>query len=968
MRSGLDATTASLYSSGSYDVHWRLKVANGSGTLKSLQGRYFGLRFRQPDPHEPIGSLNFQVIRDSTISGAAGSLSPLVAASTFNKLDDTTTYSPLLQLGRSTTLDIHLTAVGASRPADGSANWYEVFKGIITKVAWPKFDDGTLSIDCNDIGAILQHAKSEAAYTYAASTSLETVVAQILSNNGFGSWVTYFPVATGKVLPNTYSPGLQKTVWSQLQAVAQSMGWVAYHRYRGQNPVELTFFAPARSKTVPDMTVRADDFSMLDLDEAEVRNVGFLVYVDGAGIEQMIGPQVDTASITKYGNIRRPFWIKLDKNSPVRASTEATEMLTAALSDVADPDIVAIADTVPLVFAESGTDLYDIPANTRFFDSGQSWALFGNTVNVASDAEARSSVGLRGVPTAGMKSWKYLATVLPTENRIRLYFQATAPTNPNIGDEWIESDNNNIRYRWSGTAWILIPVEEINAVDGSIAGLTITGTELSFGSIKIQGPAERILFGAATAPLTGVGIFIGKDGTDYEIRAGDPAGAYIHWNGAALTVRGAIIESPASGTSLGILGWSHDIVFSATDADTVSWTSGTISLQNGVTYSIVSGNTGNMTATTYIYLDSAASTTVLQTTQSASVAVGANKILVAVAKNTSAANNARFQVYGGSGSVGIFVTADEIAANTIVGNHIVANTLSATHISSLSFSGKTATFDTGSIGGWTLAAGELSSGSVKIQSSAERILMGSATAPLTGTGVFIGKDGTDYEFRAGNPSGDYIHFDGTTFTIKTDTFTGNSPVFTNAVTVRAGTGQTRVVLTNGSAGIFAGGKIDIHNSSGTLRGEIGTDNSSNLYIYGHVGIELDPGNDLVRILAPIDEVLRLDRQSASGSPYITFYQSGTRRVYYQYENATISMLHNNEAGGGFIFRGTTVNPMLTLANAQPALRVGGALSVTDGITAPGTLSGQAIVYVDSADGDLKVKFGDGVVKTLATDT
>ena len=44
------------------------------------------------------------------------------------------------------------------------------------------------------------------------------------------------------------------------------------------------------------------------------------------------------------------------------------------------------------------------------------------------------------------------------------------------------------------------------------------------------------------------------------------------------------------------------------------------------------------------------------------------------------------------------------------------------------------------------------------------------------------------------------------------------------------------------------------------------------------------------------------------------------------------------------------------------------LAMTDGISAPGTVSGHAFLYVDSADGDLKVKFGDGVVKTIATDT
>lgn len=45
-----------------------------------------------------------------------------------------------------------------------------------------------------------------------------------------------------------------------------------------------------------------------------------------------------------------------------------------------------------------------------------------------------------------------------------------------------------------------------------------------------------------------------------------------------------------------------------------------------------------------------------------------------------------------------------------------------------------------------------------------------------------------------------------------------------------------------------------------------------------------------------------------------------------------------------------------------------ALRLTDGITAPSTVAGQIQIYGDVADGDLKVKFGDGTVKTIVTDT
>lgn len=45
-----------------------------------------------------------------------------------------------------------------------------------------------------------------------------------------------------------------------------------------------------------------------------------------------------------------------------------------------------------------------------------------------------------------------------------------------------------------------------------------------------------------------------------------------------------------------------------------------------------------------------------------------------------------------------------------------------------------------------------------------------------------------------------------------------------------------------------------------------------------------------------------------------------------------------------------------------------ATNIVDGITAPTATVGQAKLYVDSADGDLKIIFGDGTVKTIVTDT
>lgn len=136
--------------------------------------------------------------------------------------------------------------------------------------------------------------------------------------------------------------------------------------------------------------------------------------------------------------------------------------------------------------------------------------------------------------------------------------------------------------------------------------------------------------------------------------------------------------SATSGFTTSIRGWGHDLDFSASDDDTVAWTSGTLFLDNGKTYSINSGNTGNLATGQigYIVFDLNTATDLLLTKITASESVGSARILVAVAKaNSDSTKKAEFQAFGGRGGVQSIVTADFIAADTITGNEIAANTI-----------------------------------------------------------------------------------------------------------------------------------------------------------------------------------------------------------------------------------------------------------------------------------------------------
>jgi hypothetical protein len=90
---------------------------------------------------------------------------------------------------------------------------------------------------------------------------------------------------------------------------------------------------------------------------------------------------------------------------------------------------------------------------------------------------------------------------------------------------------------------------------------------------------------------------------------------------------------------------------------------------------------------------------------------------------------------------------------------------------------------------------------------------------------------------------------------------------------------------------------------------------------------------------------------ANGSPSLTGWFGGL--------TSTLTV-----GGGGTTSTGTLV--ATTSAHAGTFVQAP-QLRLTDGVTAPGAQTGLAVIYVDAADGDLKVVFSDGTVKTIVTD-
>lgn len=97
----------------------------------------------------------------------------------------------------------------------------------------------------------------------------------------------------------------------------------------------------------------------------------------------------------------------------------------------------------------------------------------------------------------------------------------------------------------------------------SSAGITLNNAPINFragsSTIVMQlspgagNASPSLAMGSAlpTAPLTGDGLWMGKDGSDYEFRVGTVSGGVltkgVHWNGSALNIKGSTIIGPGGG-------------------------------------------------------------------------------------------------------------------------------------------------------------------------------------------------------------------------------------------------------------------------------------------------------------------------------------------------------------------------------------------------------------------------------------
>lgn len=174
---------------------------------------------------------------------------------------------------------------------------------------------------------------------------------------------------------------------------------------------------------------------------------------------------------------------------------------------------------------------------------------------------------------------------------------------------------------------------------------------------------------------------------------------------------------------------------------------------------------------------------------------------------------------------------------------------------------------------------------------------------------------------------------------------------------------------NIQGGVAADPNLDIGGGSAVDRGRvtINYDNGDGFIVFdgreARVADFNDENNGLIRLydIVQVSLTLQFSGDGSNvdpGNPWM--------------RGATDHLVINPSAGGALFLAFDAGTGGINLGNGAGETTgkwvPTGALKLKDGITAPDAESGFASIYVDTADGDLKVKFGDGTTKVLAADT
>jgi hypothetical protein len=417
----------------------RVSVQRGDGTWEDWTHRFLSASWSEDaDAGTAAGTVRFRrearvgaTLGSGGTPGAAGSvvsLSPLDATSPANLVGGTTV-DPLFTPFRGIRLVSAVTAI-VPDPPTGAFNppaeddYAVVFDGVMDD---PSFGGraSVVEVPIRDRAARLQDAIIEVERPYGsdAGTEIETVLAAILSDNGFAA-----EAAALRVLGDTegwslkpYKQALGVSVWEACRSLVLRMGWDFRYWWHPDGAFVPTLLRPTRLvdlatyQNFPPTVLR--DVPRLTLKATDIRNAGRLFYTNRSTGTVASVTAEDPDSIDQYG--RRAFGIDESQEYP-RDAGEAQQMLDAAVADLSTPYLehdVVLTYWWPIQLGDGvGFDPQITPTVPRLYPAATTFGVtrVQHDIDAAGHAAGqRTTLSLRGRPVGAFRRWQRLAQDAP---------------------------------------------------------------------------------------------------------------------------------------------------------------------------------------------------------------------------------------------------------------------------------------------------------------------------------------------------------------------------------------------------------------------------------------------------------------------------------------------------------------------------------------------------------------------------
>lgn len=389
-----------------------------------------------------------------------------------------------------------------------------------------------------------------------------------------------------------------------------------------------------------------------------------------------------------------------------------------------------------------------------------------NTGDVATAIAQSQTTANTGVTNAA-------AAQTTANSKVKTFFQTTAPTATTAGDLWVDTDDSNRIYRWSGTAWEDAHDARISSTASAVTTLqtTVGGhtTSIQTNASSIDGVKAQY-----TVKIDNSGYLSGFGLMSSLIGGGNPTSQFfVSANQFAVIAPGrtpgnlnsvpfAVLTTPQT---------INGVSFAAgVYIDGASINSGTIGNAQIGTAAVDSAKIADASI-----VEAKIGTAAVTSAKIGTAAIGSAHIATAAIQTAHIGDAQITEAKIGSAAItnakigNLAVDSAKIADASIVEAKIGSAAVTEAKIADAAITNakignviQSADYVAGSAGWKVDKAGQMEMNNATFRGT----IKGGATEFLTGTGWFLGYSGGQYKFSIGDPSAAYMSWDGLNLSVK----------------------------------------------------------------------------------------------------------------------------------------------------------------------------------------------------------